>query len=148
MGKQKLQQYGPRFLEEIVLYARQKGIAEQGSVTVSAPEKIAAARAVNETVQTTATLFAEKKTLEQIATLRNLRVDTVLQHLEEVLERGLQIDTSHVVFSDTNRLTAIANAFTRTGNTMLAPARALLGEAYSYSELRLARFLLKARKKE
>ena len=148
VGKQKLQQYGPRFLEEIVLYARQKGIAEQGSVTVSAPEKIAAARAVNETVQTTATLFAEKKTLEQIATLRNLRVDTVLQHLEEVLERGLQIDTSHVVFSDTNRLTAIANAFTRTGNTMLAPARALLGEAYSYSELRLARFLLKARKKE
>jgi uncharacterized protein YpbB len=133
-------------LEEIILYAREKGIVEQVCTTVRRSEKTAVAETAHETVQMTAALFAEKKSLEQIAAIRNLRVDTILQHLEEILERGLPVDASHLTFGDQNRFATIANAFARTGNTLLAPVRALLGESYSYSELRFARFLLKARK--
>jgi RecQ family ATP-dependent DNA helicase len=146
VGKEKLRQYGAQFLEEIILYAREKGIVEQVCTTVRRSEKTAVAETAHETVQMTAALFAEKKSLEQIAAIRNLRVDTILQHLEEILERGLPVDASHLTFGDQNRFATIANAFARTGNTLLAPVRALLGESYSYSELRFARFLLKARK--
>jgi uncharacterized protein with PIN domain len=90
-------------------------------------------------------MFEAKRSLESIARERKLSVVTVLNHLEEALDNGRSLDASHLSAPDDDRLERMRDAFREAGTYMLAPAKAKLGDAYSYDELRLGRFLLKAR---
>ncbi len=146
VGKEKLAQYGGRFVQAIREYAEAHGIIEQtitGERTVQQP--VTMKRASSDTVLTTVELLHKKQTLEQIAAARGLSVTTIVQHLEKAMEQGVALDVAHVVFSSTERLEKIADAFQKSGSDLLAPVRGRLGEAYSYDELRLARLILKAR---
>ena len=81
----------------------------------------------------------------QVALLRRLTIGTVLQHLEQAQDQGRRMNVSHLLTISPERLEAIARAFQASDAWMLAPARATLGESYSYDELRLARLILKQR---
>ena len=90
-------------------------------------------------------MLEQQESLEAIAKQRKISVGTVIQHLEQAIEQGETLNTSHLVFSSDKRFALIANAFAEIGDDFLAPVKNYLGEAYSYDELRFARFLLKTR---
>jgi superfamily II DNA helicase RecQ len=144
VGGRKLGQYGPGFLEIIRAYAGARGLAEQPLPEAVVRRARPSARALAGTVQETVKLFDKKLSLERIALMRRLSVGTVLQHLEKALDQGRKLDASHVASSSPARLARIAAAFQETGNDMLTPVRNLLGEDFSYDEIRVARLLLKA----
>ncbi|MDQ7814262.1 MAG: RecQ family ATP-dependent DNA helicase [Patescibacteria group bacterium] len=142
VGKEKLSQYGGRFLRIISTYAESKGLKERESTTtvrVRRPK-----RAISETVFTTTQLFQAGKTIEQIALLRKLSSGTVLQHLEEAQQRGMELDVSSIRFPSEERYRRIAAAFEKAGTFTLTPVRNILGESFGYDELRLARIMIKA----
>jgi RecQ family ATP-dependent DNA helicase len=153
VGKEKLKQYGTRFLEDIRSYAMAKGLQEREAAGPGPSRRAASsatmpdgsARAPTETILLTTRLFEEKKTPEEIAKLRDLSVGTVLQHLEKALEAEMKLDFSHVVFPSADRFAAIADAFQKTGTQMLTPTHARLGDSYSYDEIRLVRLMLRTR---
>ncbi|MBU0540398.1 RecQ family ATP-dependent DNA helicase [Patescibacteria group bacterium] len=146
VGKEKLVHYGGEFLKEIQSHAQAKQIKEREIPSSSAHTRSPKVRrAMSNTVRFTIQLFADKRTPKQIAAVRRLAEGTILQHLEQALSLGKLPDAAHVVFSSPERFDRIAQAFKKTGTTMLAPAQAQLGPAYGYDEIRLARFILKAR---
>jgi RecQ family ATP-dependent DNA helicase len=144
VGKGKLTQYGEAFLNVIKSYAVEKGIAERSAI-VAVRRKVESSRGLTDTILETVRRFEEKETLEQIAKSRRITLGTVIQHLEKVLEQGGGLDASHEVFASSERYERIVETFRATGTDFLAPVRERLGDSYSYDELRLARFLLKAK---
>jgi len=146
VGGQKLRQYGPAFLQIIRAYAEARGLAERPLPEPPVRRARPSVRALPETVQETVRLFEKKFSLDRIALMRRLSLGTVLQHLEKALDQGKSLDASHIASPSPDRLARIETAFQKTGNDMLAPARTLLGEEFSYDEIRVARLILKANK--
>ncbi|MBI4139029.1 RecQ family ATP-dependent DNA helicase [Candidatus Uhrbacteria bacterium] len=148
VGKEKLTHYGEAFLTEIRSYAQTKGITEREIPSQATPERATKVRrGMTDTIRFTVQLFAEKRTPKQIANVRRLAEGTILQHLEQAMAQGKLPDASHVAFPSPERFDRIAQAFKKTGSAMLAPAQVQLGPSYSYDEIRLARFILKARER-
>lgn len=145
VGGQKLRQYGPGFVKKIRAYAEARGLSEQPLPGAGVRRARPSIRALAGTVQETVQLFEKKLSLERIALMRRLSVGTVLQHLEKALEQGRKLDVSHIVRSTPDRLSRIEAAFQKTGSDMLTPVRHLVGEDFSYDEIRVARLLLKAK---
>ncbi len=145
IGKEKLAQFGDEFLHLIQTYAKAKGITEKQQIQSKAPAE-KASRGLTSTIQETLDLFADKRSISEIAALRDMTQSTVMNHLEQALEQGIELDISHLTFSSVTRFGIIAEAFEKAGTTMLAPVRSDLGEDYSYDEIRLVRFMLKVQK--
>lgn len=145
VGREKLAQYGTAFVEVIRAYAIPKRIPERLTAPVI---RVRPVKAISSSTRETIRMFEEQYSLERIARERKLSVVTVLNHLEEALDGGRSLDASHLSGPDEERLERMREAFRESGTYMLAPAKTRLGDAFSYDELRLARFLLKARTKE
>ena len=146
VGKEKLAHYGNEVLGEIKRYAQEKQIEEREVPSiVVAVRSTKVRRAMSNTVLFSVQLFAEKRTPRQIAAVRRLAEGTILQHLEQAMELGKLPDAAHVTFPSQERFDRISQTFKKIGNTMLAPAQAQLGPSFGYDEIRLARFMLKAR---
>ena len=100
------------------------------------------------TIEETRKLLIAGKTLKEIASARNLKVATIVDHLEKLKKSKLMTDFSSLAKEiPSNRLQEITTALSQQHNTEndtyhLAPARALLGDDYSYDEIRLARLLI------
>jgi ATP-dependent DNA helicase RecQ len=138
VGKEKRAQYENDFLGLIRAYANEhqkQDLVERKPVTVRSP--------LGETVMTSVGLFHQKQSLEAIATQRKLTVGTVITHLESALEQGVALDAGHITLPTDERFQKIEAAFTKTGGGLLAPVKSVLGDAYSYDELRRARFLIR-----
>ena len=145
IGKEKLAQFGDEFLQIIQAYAKAKGIAEKKPLESKAPA-VKANRGRTSTIQETLDLFADKQSISEIAALRDVTQSTVMNHLEQALEQGIKLDISHLTFPSIARFGIITKAFETAGTSMLAPVRSDLGDDYSYDEIRLVRFMLKAQK--
>ena len=101
-----------------------------------------------DTVSATKALLAEEISVKEIATLRKLKEDTIISHIEEILEKEpnfnikfLQKSISHA------RLDKIISAFRKVGalpggKRPLSPVKNILGPSYSFIEIRLARLFL------
>ncbi|MCC7357500.1 RecQ family ATP-dependent DNA helicase [Candidatus Uhrbacteria bacterium] len=143
IGKEKLNQYGQQFVTKIQIYAKTKGIAEI-QPRENKKRKETGVVLISSTIQQTVDLFAEKKSITDIAALRNMSKSTIIGHLEQALEQKQQLDLSHITDISIHRFGIIARAFEQAGTYMLAPIRTDLGEEYSYDEIRLVRLMLKA----
>lgn len=97
------------------------------------------------TYDATRTLVLEKLSLKDIARRRGLTVGTIIDHLEELVERkhiDPVLDLAHIDrdperFEEMRK--ALTTSYEKDKSMPLSPARAILGEGYSYDELRLAR---------
>ncbi len=153
VGKEKLAHYGETFLREIREYATAHNIAEKEvapkETSVRAPKapKEKVKRAISETIEATILLLKEGRKVGEIAQMRNLAMGTILQHIEQANDLNLKLETSHLTFPSQERYHTIAAALTATGGELLAPARAKLGEDYSYDEIRYVRLLEKLRRR-
>lgn len=153
VGAMKLEQYGNLFLAIIKRYSLEHGIKEipipLGAKYVKLMEKSAGREmpSNNEssgtTFQKTKELFLQKLSLPVIAEKRGLNPSTILTHLEKLIEDGEKVDITHLAMPP-ERLRQIRSAFHESGGSALAPVRKILGEDFSYEELRLARIFIKS----
>lgn len=141
VGEQKLDRFGKTFLSVISAYAISKNLPD--NLIGDIPKVIIKDSLQNTTYDYTKELLLKKLSLAEIVKKRGLKIGTIIEHLEKISEsdNGLPID--HLK-PNAIRLEKIKAAFETTGMIWaLGPVRELLGDDYSYDELRLARIFIK-----
>ena len=94
------------------------------------------------TYEKTKTLSADKMPIREIAEYRGLTEDTIISHLEKIIENKENLDLEYLRLPK-DRFEKIKRTFQKTDDWHLSPVREILGEDFSYQELRLARLFLK-----
>ena len=141
VGTVKLEELGEDFLTVIRTHARLHGLAERSIPTRRRRERTPRVQREGSTYDVTRQLFAQKKSVMEIAKERNLALNTIFSHLEKLIESGDDLDLSHVALPP-ERFAKIQAAFHHAKTMMLTPVQELLGVGYSFEELRLARLHL------
>ncbi len=120
--------------------------AAGGSIEIQSAEKIRTS-ALKNTYQETLLLIKDGKTIQEIATARNLTFGTICDHIEKLSQEKL-VSSPEIenVIPETfkKHILKIEEAFKSIGYERLAPVYSELGEAYSYDELKLARAVLRS----
>ncbi len=94
-------------------------------------------------------LVHEKKTLKEISEARELKADTIIDHIEKVQEEGEELDIEYLkdeAFTPIKFLKifeAFRKSFEKNGDYRLSPVKNLLGKGFTYDEIRLARLFVK-----
>lgn len=91
-------------------------------------------------------MLQKKMTTEEIAKARDITEDTVINHIEKLLEQGETIDISHTL-PKKKELEKIEKAFKGLKTTKLTPVFDELGGKVSFTVLKLVRAYLSAKKK-
>lgn len=95
------------------------------------------------TYDQTKELLLKKLPLAEIAKKRGLKLSTIIEHLEKLSNNDRSMPIEHLK-PDAVRLEKIKTAFETAGTIWaLSPVREILGDDYSYDELRLARIFIK-----
>jgi len=136
-GELKLQRYGEAFLNVIIPYCQAKGLA---SKITSRPAKRERERkpkprvtGASNTQQESFNLYKSGKSFEEIAKQRDLSPQTVQNHLCAFITTG-ELDIS--TFVSAQKLPVIADAVESYGSEYLSPLKEVLGDDYSYLEIR------------
>ena len=95
------------------------------------------------TYDETKKLLLQKLTIDEIAKMRKFSPNTILSHLEKISETDSVLDFTYLKPIQ-ERFIKIEEAFKKSDGILLAPVREILGEEYSYDEIRLARIFLKS----
>jgi len=102
-----------------------------------------------DTVSETKNLLDEGKNLKDIVKKRGLKLGTILDHIEKIKADDPKYNIRNLQGSITkNKFKEISNAFRKIGMSeggggyKLAPVKELLGDKYSYEDLRLVRLFL------
>ncbi len=80
-------------------------------------------------------LYNAGLSIEEIATERNLKPSTIASHLAALIEMGENIDVMHLLTP--GHYETIVDAILRTEGNSLTPIKELLGDEYTYDEIRL-----------
>lgn len=95
------------------------------------------------TVEKTKLLLKQEFSIDEIAKKREMTKGTIVGHLENLIKLGECPDISHIKAKiPKDRLEKIKKAFEKSGDTKLSPARSILGNDFSFDELRLARLFI------
>lgn len=100
------------------------------------------------TAEETGKMFLAGKNLKGIAAERSLTFGTIVGHLEKIKEANPYFDFSGLKNEiSAGRLSKIRSVFSKVGMTegeyRLSPAKALLGNDFSFEEIRIARLLMR-----
>lgn len=141
VGKTKLEQYGDRFLSCIQIYAQtherpKQTHPQKTQRTITTPLVRAGS-----TFEKTKELIEQKYSIKKIATERSLSEGTVVGHVERLVLQDPQLDISHLKPTG-ERFEIIIQTFRQTKKSLLSPVKMLLGDEYSYDEIKLARLFL------
>lgn len=136
-GKQKVEQYGPAFLELIVAYCEAHDLSSQ--IADKAPkrqrkEKMDSAAPKISTQQQTLELLQQGMSVAEIAAARGLKPGTIEGHLLPYVMDG-SIDKSALISDELFQ--QIAELQHDTGTTEAAEVRQILGDKVSYTQARL-----------
>jgi ATP-dependent DNA helicase RecQ len=142
VGKEKLKQYGKIFTEVIKTYAKENNLSEK-NIPVKRTASERWLKRAGSTFQETKKLLLQKISVEKIAQIRGITAGTITAHIEKLAGAGEKIDISHLR-PPANKLEKIKSAFQKSGGTALSPVREILGEKFSYDELRIGRLFLQA----
>lgn len=93
------------------------------------------------TYEQTRRLVEQKLPIADIAKKRDVTAGTVIGHLEKLVAKGAAIDLSYLR-PPAKIFNKIAAAFAKSGDRQLSPVKELLGNKYTYDDLRLARLFL------
>ena len=75
-------------------------------------------------------------TIEEVAQRRGFTNKTIAGHIERLIQSGEQLDLGPLM-PPQERVDAIRAAFVESGGTFLSPVKEILGDDYSYDEIRL-----------
>jgi ATP-dependent DNA helicase RecQ len=142
VGEEKLKQYGKIFTEVIQTYAKENNLSEK-DVPVKRSARPPRSNRLGSTYRETQKLVLEKMSIEKIASMRGLSAGTIASHIEKLVSSGEKIDIDYLRPSS-ERFGKIKAAFQKSGGTALSPVREMLGEPFSYAELKIARLFIKS----
>ncbi len=141
VGAVKLEQYGDEFLGAIGEYARENNLSER----LIRPQRQSRQRSesrnatsLGSTYNQTKQLLAQGLSLDEVAQERDMAPNTIFAHIEMLVQTGESLDLrAHLPSAD--RAMRIQDAFRKVGDSRLTPVKELLGNDYSYEEIRLVR---------
>jgi len=136
VGEQKLELYGKFFLEEIISYAKPLGIVPKSMAPKKQKSRISVGRKQYRQ-KLAITLFHQGLSIEEISKQLDVVSSTVAGYLEEAYLQGEEINIVKLVAKE--KQSVITDAFQKVGLDYLAPIKAMLGDNYSYDELRFMR---------
>lgn len=133
-GEVKIEKYGKQFWEVVAAYCTEYKLTSR--IHLKVPKRIRKERSArdSDTKQETLDLYRQGYPLEEIAKQRNLTKSTIEGHLAFYIQEGtISIDQ----FLGAEKIKAIQQAIASTPGTALGPIKSLLGDAYSYGEIRM-----------
>lgn len=134
IGKKKIVAYGFLILEMISDYANSHNldldVGNPASEKDEWPEK---APKIN-SKKLSFDLYKEGKTIEEIAKERNFAATTILGHLAAYVKNG-ELDVTEFITKD--KIAVITEYFTETRDLGLGAAKQVLGEEYSYVDIKM-----------
>jgi ATP-dependent DNA helicase RecQ len=143
VGAVKLQRYGEEFLGVICEYARGHRLSDRleairlDSDSGMAPKE-SPGNGLIPTYEATKRLLEQGYSIQEAALLRRLSSNTIVAHIEMLVQRGEALDLEALLPSD-SRIGRIQDVFTEVGYARLAPVKKLLDDDYPYEEIRLVR---------
>ena len=147
VGSSKLSLYFMPFTEEIALFCEQRGL-KMGIELPQAPKpeptekrEVAPRASITPSSQITRAFYVQGLTIEEIAEKRGMARSTVLSHITELLEAGERLNIERIVPAE--RFQKIEDVIREVGDERLKPIKEVLGDEYSYDEIRLVRAALK-----
>jgi uncharacterized protein YpbB len=142
VGQEKLKQYGQIFTEVIQTYAQENNLLEK-DVPVKRSARPQRSNRLGSTYRETKELVQQKMSIEKMASMRGLAAGTIAAHIEKLASSGEKIDINYLRPSS-ERFETIKAAFQKSGGTALSPVLEMLGEPFSYAELKIARLFIKS----
>jgi len=137
VGRVKLDEFAEEFLEVIRGYAESHGLVERPKPQRETRRR-RNLRREGSTHRQTLDLFLSGWSIADISRRRRLTAATIMSHLEDLIAADVTLPLERELPAP-ERLTRIREAFTTTDSRSLATVRGLLGDDYSYDELRLVR---------
>jgi len=129
VGPIKWVKYGEKFLKIINSYGGQSVIPKRIN------EPVVESMQRHHSMEETVILYRQGKNLEQIMEIRQLTKGTILSHLAEVIQKGVDLDISPLV--PLEKQSAIKNAIAEVGVERLTPIKEKLSADISFDDIRL-----------
>ena len=138
VGRRKLEQYGQTFIKEIQHFCQSHNLTPNNTA-VSAPtaETRRSSTELTSTYITTHSLHKQGLSPSEIALERGLRLGTIIEHLDQLIAMGQDVDLNKLVSPE--RQVPIFEAIEKVGSHSLRTIRDELGETFDYNEIRLVR---------
>ena len=137
VGRVKLDEFADDFVTAIRDYAEPRGLAERPKTQGrTRPDRATPRR--GSTYRQTLDLLQRGVSISDISRRRGLTEATIMSHLEHLIAAGETLPLERELPAP-ERVARISEAFARTQSPALTPVRQLLGDDYSYEELRLVR---------
>lgn len=134
VGPIKWVKYGERFLQAILAHGITQPIPKR-EFTELRRESLEAKPQRMQSREMTISLFKEGRTVEQIMEDRQLARSTILSHLVEAIQHGVDLDLS--LFLSKEKEEAIKQVILEVGAERLTPIKEKLSPDYSFDEIRL-----------
>jgi len=135
VGSMKLEQLGDAFLSAIVAHARIHKLEERDVPVRQTKKKIREVQA-GSTYDQTKQLLQQGLSIEEIAQKRGFAISTIVGHLDRLVRAGEKLDLGPLL-PPQERFEKIKEALVKTGGEFLSPAKEVLGDEYSYEEIRI-----------
>lgn len=139
-GQIKKEKYGRQFLVPIKEYCQINNLQCRMDRKVIKPTRKPAVVSKNQTKNESLLFFRQGKSIEEIAKLRGLSPTTIESHLAEMVFLG-EIQLDELVSSD--KVEVIQSTFLKFGSDRLALIKEILGETYTYAELKAVQSFLR-----
>lgn len=146
VGQKKLEDLGDAFLSTIVTHARSNNLQEK-EIPSPRRNKSRRARGVRATHEQTRELLRQGMNIEQIAQHRGFTPSTIARHIDVLLKSGIELDLSPLMPCK-ERFETITAAFAQSGSGFFSPVKEILGDDYTYDEIRLVWLSLEQQKAE
>ena len=144
-GQVKIEKYGKQFWEVVAAYCRDHKLTSRIHLKTPKRQHREKREKETDTKQQSFELFNQGHAIGKIAELRELSTVTIEGHLAFYVQQGkLSIDQ----VMDTSKIPTIQKAIEQVGGKALAPVKELLGENYSYGEIRMVMAYLEKSKNE
>ncbi len=138
VGSFKLEQFSSSFLKVINEYVIDNNLSSPAVSSLSKTNrKLTSAKTYDETK----TLIIQKLSLEQMADVRQLTINTIISHLEKLSKENPELDISYLK-PNASKFDEIKKAFSQSKTQVLTPVFKRLNGKYSFEDLRLARIFL------
>ncbi|MFH1089488.1 MAG: DNA helicase RecQ [Candidatus Uhrbacteria bacterium] len=141
VGARKLEEYGSDFLHHIKTYAQNKNLVEHPQFKQVSRVRTPSVNRTDSTFQKTKELLDKKYSVAKIAHERGMAESTITQHIIKLFDENPKLDIEYLR-PDPARLEKIKAACKKADTFMLGPVKAILGDEFSYEEIRLARLFL------
>ena len=140
VGDAKLEQFGDRFLSVIREHALVHSLEER-AIPAQSRKRTDRARRPGPTYYQTMQLLQQGMSIEEIARERGLAQSTIAGHLDRLVQAGERLDFGPLL-PPKWRFDRIRAVLTETGGEFLSPAKEVLGDDFSYEEIRIVRLYL------